>query len=191
VSSLEEELKKKKKTEESATVAAVSNKSEQDTKSKSSSSSSSSSSSHRHKKDKSDSRSERKSSSSSSSSHRHRRHSESEKSKEKKSEEKKSEKMKEERRPSADNRPAKPTLNIEKAAGDAKRSVGGGDTGSPKVKKSPSVIKESSIFGDVLSSIMKDDQTRKKKRRLSDIKAEKEAKVGKIVAFPVPVPFFS
>ena len=37
--------------------------------------------------------------------------------------------------------------------------------------------KESSMFGDMLTSIMKDDKPRVKKRRLSDIKAEKEAKV--------------
>jgi len=48
---------------------------------------------------------------------------------------------------------------------------------SPKVetKKSPSVIKESSFFGDVLGDIMK-EPPRKKKRRPSDVKTEKEAK---------------
>ena len=40
------------------------------------------------------------------------------------------------------------------------------------------MIKESNIFGDVLSSIMRDDKPKPKKRRLSDIKAEREAKVG-------------
>jgi len=46
---------------------------------------------------------------------------------------------------------------------------------SPKVetKKSPSVIKESSFFGDVLGDIMK-EPPRKKKRRPSDVKPEKE-----------------
>jgi len=42
-----------------------------------------------------------------------------------------------------------------------------------KIKK----YKESNIFGDVLSTIMREDKT--KKRRLSDIKAEKEAKEKK------------
>jgi len=48
---------------------------------------------------------------------------------------------------------------------------------SPKVetKKSPSVIKESSFFGDVLGDIMK-EPPRKKKRRPSDVKPEKEVK---------------
>merc|ERR1712083_744102 len=50
---------------------------------------------------------------------------------------------------------------------------------SPKVetKKSPSVIKESSFFGDVLGDIMK-EPPRKKKRRPSDVKpvSEKETK---------------
>jgi len=50
---------------------------------------------------------------------------------------------------------------------------------SPKVetKKSPSVIKESSFFGDVLGDIMK-EPPRKKKRRPSDVKpvSEKESK---------------
>merc|ERR1711872_1078178 len=49
---------------------------------------------------------------------------------------------------------------------------------SPEVetKKSPSVIKESSFFGDVLGDIMK-EPPRKKKRRPSDVKpAEKEGK---------------
>ena len=46
------------------------------------------------------------------------------------------------------------------------------EIGFVKIKK----YKESNIFGDVLSTIMREDKT--KKRRLSDIKAEKEAKVG-------------
>jgi len=48
---------------------------------------------------------------------------------------------------------------------------------SPKLetKKSPSVIKESSFLGDVLGDIMK-EPPRKKKRRPSDVKSEKEAK---------------
>ena len=172
VSSLEVEAsqKKDKDSQETTTTAAIpSAKSDMDSKVKSSS----------HKKEKSDSRSDKKSSSSSSSSRRHRHHSESEKSKEKKSEsarDSKSAAKKEERRPSTDSsssKPTRPTLSIDKAATDSKRPA----AESPKVKKSPSVIKESSIFGDVLSSIMKDDQPRKKKRRLSDIKAEKEAKV--------------
>jgi len=42
-------------------------------------------------------------------------------------------------------------------------------------KKSPSIIKESSLFGDVLGDIMK-EPPRKKKRRPSDVKVEKDNK---------------
>merc|ERR1712142_250180 len=50
-------------------------------------------------------------------------------------------------------------------------------TASPKVetKKSPSVIKESSFFGDVLGDIMK-EPPRKKKRRPSDVKPAEKVK---------------
>merc|ERR1711974_512020 len=46
---------------------------------------------------------------------------------------------------------------------------------TPEAKKSPKVIKESNMFMDVLSDIMK-DTPKKKKRRLSEVKAEREAK---------------
>ena len=48
---------------------------------------------------------------------------------------------------------------------------------SPEVKKaqSPKVIKESNFFGDVLGDVMK-EQPRKRKRRLSEVRAEREAK---------------
>jgi len=74
-----------------------------------------------------------------------------------------SEKDKESERP-------KPKIIVEKAG--EKRSL---KEASPKVetKKSPSIIKESSFFGDVLGDIMK-EPPRKKKRRPSDVKSEKE-----------------
>ena len=46
---------------------------------------------------------------------------------------------------------------------------------TPEAKKSPKVIKESNMFMDVLGDIMK-DTPKKKKRRLSEVKAEREAK---------------
>merc|ERR550519_46176 len=52
---------------------------------------------------------------------------------------------------------------------------------SPQVKEKKKMLTESSMFGDILSTIMKDDiimkdEPRKKKRRLSDVKAERAAK---------------
>jgi len=46
---------------------------------------------------------------------------------------------------------------------------------TPEAKKSPKVIKESNMFMDVLGDIMK-ETPKKKKRRLSEVKAEREAK---------------
>ena len=46
---------------------------------------------------------------------------------------------------------------------------------TPDAKKSPKVIKESNMFMDVLGDIMK-EAPKKKKRRLSEVKAEREAK---------------
>ena len=48
------------------------------------------------------------------------------------------------------------------------------------------MIKESNMFGDFLGSIMKDDKPKVKKRRLSEIKAEREAKVSFFLAPIVP-----
>merc|ERR1719481_759986 len=45
---------------------------------------------------------------------------------------------------------------------------------SPEIKKSPKVIKESNLFGDVLGDMMKEPI--KRKRRFSDVKAEREAR---------------
>jgi len=52
---------------------------------------------------------------------------------------------------------------------------------SPQIKEKKKILTESSMFGDILSTIMKDDiimkdEPRKKKRRLSDVKAERAAK---------------
>merc|ERR1712209_396957 len=46
---------------------------------------------------------------------------------------------------------------------------------TPEAKKSPKVIKESNMFMDVLGDIMK-DPPKKKKRRLSEVRQEREAK---------------
>jgi len=49
----------------------------------------------------------------------------------------------------------------------------------PAEVKKPSVIKESNIFGDVLSSIMKDEKPKLKKRRLVEPKPDKDSKDSK------------
>merc|ERR1719187_2023067 len=46
---------------------------------------------------------------------------------------------------------------------------------TPEAKKSPKVIKESNMFMDVLGDIMK-EPPKKKKRRLSEVRQEREAK---------------
>ena len=45
-----------------------------------------------------------------------------------------------------------------------------------QVKKVVTVIKESNIFGDVLSSIMRDDKEKLKKRKIAEKRAERKAK---------------
>ena len=45
-----------------------------------------------------------------------------------------------------------------------------------QVKKVVTVIKESNMFGDVLSSIMNDDKEKIKKRKIAERRAERKAK---------------
>jgi hypothetical protein len=70
--------------------------------------------------------------------------------------------------------PSKPKTSLHIPGKEERRKEGSAPT-TPEVKKSPKVIKESNFFGDVLGDIMR-EQPKKRKRRLSEVKAEREAK---------------
>lgn len=89
--------------------------------------------------------------------------------------EKKDDKEKEKEKKEEKEKPSKLVLQEKKVE---KRSS---DQMSPQIKEKKKTLTESSMFGDILSTIMKDDiimkdEPRKKKRRLSDVKAERAAK---------------